>query len=413
MQQNYKQRADLTFKHNTQNGRHGWLRLTPAYSVKVVQQLLKGEPQGLSVIDPFSGTATTALCAAEHGHNAVAVDINPFLVWFGKAKTSIYSHENIEAASEEGRAVKKAVETRAVEPVPIPPISNAERWWDAGKLDYLCLTRAAIRKHSNEGTPVRDLLDVAFCRCLIRLSNAAFNHQSMSFRDKKPDPMMPLWSTATPQHDGEFLRDLDFVLRSARENPACPARVILGDSRQVEELSDGKYDLLITSPPYPNRMSYIRELRPYMYWLGYLNAARQAGDLDWQAIGGTWGSATSRLAEWKPDARVVGPESIEEILAEIRARGEKSGDLLSNYVRKYFEDMSAHIQSARKVLKAGARVHYIVGNSTFYGVLVPTERFYADLLVKAGFTDVGIKVIRKRNSKTALLEFDVSAVWGG
>ena len=66
-----------------------------------------------------------------------------------------------------------------------------------------------------------------------------------------------------------------------------------------------------------------------------------------------------------------------------------------------------------KVLKPGARVHYIVGNSTFYGVLVPTERFYADLLQKAGFTDVGITVIRKRNSKTELLEFDVSAVWGG
>ena len=413
MQQNYRQRADLTFKHNSQNGRHGWLRLTPAYSVKIVHRLLKGEPPGLSVLDPFSGTATTALCAAEYGHNAVAVDINPFLVWFGKAKTSIYSLENIEAASDAGKAVAQAVASRAIEPVPVPPISNAERWWDAENLDYLCLTRAAIKKESEQRTPVRDLLDVAFCRCLIRLSNAAFNHQSMSFRDKKPDPPMPLWSTTTPQHDGEFLKDLDIVLQSACENPACPGRVILGDSRQVAELSDGKYDLLITSPPYPNRMSYIRELRPYMYWLGYLKAAQQAGDMDWQAIGGTWGSATSRLAEWKPDARTVTPESIGEILAQIRAKGEKSGHLLSNYVGKYFEDMSAHIQSVGAVLKAGARVHYIVGNSSFYGVLVPTERLYADLMEKAGFRQITIDVIRKRNSKTALFEFDVSAVWSG
>ena len=27
-------------------------------------------------------------------------------------------------------------------------------------------------------------------------------------------------------------------------------------------------------------MSYIRELRPYMYWLGYLTDARQAGQMD-------------------------------------------------------------------------------------------------------------------------------------
>ena len=43
-------------------------------------------------------------------------------------------------------------------------------------------------------------------------------------------------------------------------------------------------------------MSYIRELRPYMYWLGILENARDTGELDWSAIGGTWGVATSRLA---------------------------------------------------------------------------------------------------------------------
>jgi hypothetical protein len=31
--------------------------------------------------------------------------------------------------------------------------------------------------------------------------------------------------------------------------------------------------------------------RPYMYWLGYLRDGRAAGELDWQAIGGTWGCA--------------------------------------------------------------------------------------------------------------------------
>src|SRR5205823_779155 len=58
------------------------------------------------------------------------------------------------------------------------------------------------------------------------------------------------------------------------------------------------YPPVTTSPPYPNRMSYIRELRPYMYWLGYLSDGRAAGELDWKAIGGTWGCATSMLNTW-------------------------------------------------------------------------------------------------------------------
>ena len=53
----------------------------------------------------------------------------------------------------------------------------------------------------------------------------------------------------------------------------------------------------------------------------------------------------------------------------------------------------------------------IVGNSVFYGVLTPTERIYAALLRKAGFSTVSIRPIRKRNSKRELVEFEVSGSW--
>ena len=75
--------------------------------------------------------------------------------------------------------------------------------------------------------------------------------------------------------------------------------------------------------------------------------------------------------------------------------------------------MSAHFDNLRRVLNPGARVHYIVGNSTFYGVLVLTEQAYAAMLRKYGFTNVEVLPIRKRNSKKELIEFDVSATWPG
>ena len=81
-----RQRSDLTFKHNANQARHGWLRLTPAYSVKLVDEILAHVDAPLKVFDPFSGTATTPLSAAYMGHRALSIDINPFLVWFdGKA----------------------------------------------------------------------------------------------------------------------------------------------------------------------------------------------------------------------------------------------------------------------------------------------------------------------------------------
>ena len=80
---------------------------------------------------------------------------------------------------------------------------------------------------------------------------------------------------------------------------------------------------------------------------------------------------------------------------------------LSNYIAKYFVDLWEHLCRVYDVMKYGAEVHYIVGNSTFYDVLIPVERVYADMLRKVGFTSVSIKTIRKRNSKKALFEYCV------
>ena len=35
-----------------------------------------------------------------------------------------------------------------------------------------------------------------------------------------------------------------------------------------------------------------------MYWTGHLVNGRDAGELDWLAVGGTWGLATSHLIGW-------------------------------------------------------------------------------------------------------------------
>lgn len=80
------QRSDYTFKYNQKLGRHGWLRLTPAYSVKLVKEIIDNIPADSFILDPFSGTATTGIVAAEHGLSAHCLDINPFLIWLGNAK---------------------------------------------------------------------------------------------------------------------------------------------------------------------------------------------------------------------------------------------------------------------------------------------------------------------------------------
>ena len=403
-----KQRADYTFKFNRGLGRHGWLRLTPAYSVKLVEEILQNTTPGSHVVDPFSGTATTPLCAANHGLSAVGYELNPFLVWFGEAKTDIYNEDEVIRVKTTAENLVERISKDDVTPCEPPPIHNIRRWWNPEELSFLCKLKSVIDEQYPHPSQIRTLLLVCFCRVVIKLSNAAFNHQSMSFKDKNTRQLELIQHT--PDFSSIFLKELKHVLSSVRQNPRVKARIIQGDSRDIKSLDQQSYDLLITSPPYPNRMSYIRELRPYMYWLGYLNDGRDAGELDWQAIGGTWGIATSRLTDWQRSPEGFYPDYFVSLLSEIGQSDNKNGKLLSNYVAKYFEDMWRHLQSVYEIIKPGGSVHYIVGNSTFYNTLLPVERLYKDMLETLGFTNVQIHTIRKRNSKKALFEFDVTGI---
>ena len=270
------------------------------------------------------------------------------------------------------------------------------------------MLRAGIEAESEKQAPERDLLLVAFCRTLIELSNAAFNHQSMSFRDNG-QLRIPL----DVDMGQMFSDDVRFVLEGAGDNPNGTGQVAFGDARKLLEAVDGHFDLVITSPPYANRMSYVRELRPYMYWLEFLDNGRDAGELDWSAIGGTWGVATSRLIDWERPRETFKHPLLDAALDRIAHHDNKSGKILANYVAKYFNDMWDHFSSLAPVLSKGSELHYIVGNSTFYGVLLSVERLCAAMLERLGFEAVEYRTLRKRNSKKELFEFDVSARWNG
>lgn len=408
-----RQWADLTHKYNRTSGRHGWLRLTPAYSVKVVDDIIAHRPRDTRIFDPFSGTATTPLCAVSQGYATTAIDINPFLIWLGRAKVAFYLEQDInetrQMADELLDVIASIEETEAIPA--LPPLYNIERWWDQNALRFLSRLKKGIGIYTECGSAVHTLLLIAFCRTMINLSNAAFDHQSMSFKaEDKRGCLQMSWYDADA--NGEFARmfrqDVEDMLQTAAVNPGASAEIIAGDSRFLEQCMTQTYNLVVTSPPYPNRMSYIRELRPYMYWLGYLKDAREAGELDWQAIGGTWGIATSRLMQWERSSDTYYPAYFSDILARIASTENANGLLLARYVEKYFADMWLHLRSVVSLLVSGGEVHYIVGNSTFYNVLLPVEQIYRDMLLELGLIDVSIKVLRKRNSKKELFEYEVS-----
>lgn len=398
----------LTYQGNLKNTRYGWLRLTPAYSIHVVSDILAEDNTGdTSVLDPFCGTGTTALVCAEKGIHCDTTDINPFLLWLTTTKTNLYSTSDIESFRHAAHAIFKIFNSSCHEQYWTPSIHQIEKWWSPETLNQLAKAIQIIHEYAPKiSKKASDLLKIAFCRTLIEESNASFNHQSMSFKKQEAISILPFMDLQ-PQIANTWDNAVNAIANSAITPIRQVPEAKLCDARFLEaSLPLERYSHIITSPPYPNRISYIRELRPYMYWLGYLTSGREAGELDWQAMGGTWGCATSNLNKWNPDPNSSLPfDDFQEILSRISIHS----PILAKYVEKYFYDMLTHCYQAMKVVKHGGSIHYVVGNSKFFDQVVPVEKMFAAMFESVGFVDVHISILRKRSSKKELLEFLVSA----
>jgi hypothetical protein len=73
--------------------------------------------------------------------------------------------------------------------------------------------------------------------------------------------------------------------------------------------------------------------------------------------------------------------------------------------------MHLHLASLRHLLKDGAELNYIVGNSTFFGNMVDTPALLSRSMQMLGYQKIHSEIIRKRNCNKALYEYCVSATW--
>lgn len=405
----------LTHRGNSKHSRYGWLRLTPAFSVHLIRDRVRSLPVGARVLDPFCGTGTTALVCAEEGVECDTADINEFLLWLGEAKCSSYSPTDLSDAWKISNKVLNAVRGQGAVTPWLPSLFQIYKWWPAAVLEKIGVAMSVVEESKRTiSRPALNLLKIIFCRVMIESSNASFGHQSMSFKRVSDQLTLCVSDDFTEDVAAKWTAAAESILNAAESNLFSIPHFIKCDARELaNKFERGMFDCVITSPPYPNRMSYIRELRPYMYWLGYLDDAKQAGELDWEAIGGTWGCATSNLTKWgRPRDLQIPYDGFEEILTKIASADAKSGPLLSKYVEKYFCDMVGHVTQLFDVVKVGGSVHYVVGNSKFYNVMLPVQEIFASLFNHAGFVNTSVETIRKRTSKKELFEYVVHATKG-
>ena len=124
--------------------------------------------------------------------------------------------------------------------------------------------------------------------------------------------------------------------------------------------------------------------------------------LETDAIGGTWGKATSVLS--------VGVDPLNKIVSDALApftegvpEADKGG-LMTSYVVKYFNNLYEHAEAISKVTRKESQLAYVIGNSKFYDHPLPSDQILAKIFESFGFETTSIDRMRKRQSKAGLYE---------
>ncbi|HQU42468.1 MAG TPA: hypothetical protein PK867_06630, partial [Pirellulales bacterium] len=398
----------VTFQGKLGRPIHRWYRLTASFSPQLADDIATHFRLGADdlVLDPFSGVGTVPLTLKYRSIPAFSVEINPYLHFVSTVKNRTYRDPEATAAYfasfvqryrahlDEVPADGEAAAYLSGNANFVPPIKNVERWWSPANLMQLVCLRRLLLDMKEESFDF-DLLRMGVLAILIPVSNAKHNHVSLTFADQ-PMPRVDVCQVLSDKL-GEMIADL----RAVAGLPCAAVHVFRGNSKQLVEVIKGQQPTaVITSPPYPNRFSYARETRPHLFFMNFLSESRSVGALETEAIGGTWGKATSVRANGAEPANAF----IAELLAPYRRSVPSNGSLMESYVIKYFNDMYQHASQVAAVCSGAARLAYVIGNSKFYGAPLPSDELLAQLFQHFGFQLDGIEKMRRRQSKSGLHE---------
>lgn len=400
-----------TFKAGLSAQVHRWFRLTPSYGPDLVREMLHKLNCSKSevVLDPFSGASTTLIESSLEGYDSYGFEINPFLHWVGK--TSVNWAVDIKSIQEDlGRIIDmfrsdaarinfSSLEENGLE---IPKIHNPLRWWRPDVLtNILILKRAIHQVSSNEDN--KNFFLLGFAGVLVPdLTNVTLGRLQLHFIERDADVIDVISIFA--KHIMVMVSDLEGL---SKLEDVGSAKIFHTDSVTLEGVSLEKpISCVITSPPYPNRYSYVWNTRPHLYMLDFFSTPKEASSLDKNTIGGTWGNATSMLSKGVIDA--VFP-FFENAISPVVERIRQEDNLMANYVMKYFNLLALQIKVMDKLPQSNLRCAYVVGNSRVKGVYVETDVLLGEIFKGLGYDVNSIERIRKRNSGKDLHESIVYA----
>lgn len=367
---------------------HRWYPYIEGYSADLVEWALKiTDTENPRILDPFGGSGTTNLVAAEHNLSSWFCEVNPFMAWMADVKINISRNitrsEDLNDLFTFKTALEKGMAQRfkKTQYTTIVTVDEKRKFFPPDVANIVCSTLNWIEQNLDD--PVKQLAKVAVAVSLVPSSSMVRRTDLRRRTSKDPKPQI-FTNTA--------IRALDMIiedLQPSRREWTSIATLMANDIRNIPDGS-GQFDLIVTSPPYLNGTNYCRNTKLELLSLEFINSEAGLSQFRNESITAGINSVSKQRL---PPSQMKVVEPVAKQL-DVCAYDQRIPQL----VRLYFSDMTEALRKLRSVSSADAQLILDIGDSKFAGVHIATDQLLGKCAETVGWRVVDSMPVRKRRS---------------
>jgi DNA modification methylase len=393
-----KKDSSTTFIDNMKLPVHRWFRYSAGFSSEWVKSvILDHYTPDMQILDPFAGSGTTLISANEIGVSSVGYEKHSFV----KRIANIKLNYNIDF-----KKVDLLVETLISAKNDINFSFEAQpdllkRCYTPEVLQQLVNFRDIYLKINDE-SPESEIIWLAITSILRITSHVGTAQWQYVLPNKsKKNTMSAI--TALKKKILDIKTDiLNFNVRTI----VSMGIIIDQDAREIYDSHNSYFDLLITSPPYPNNYDYADATRLEMiFWNEISGWSQLQSKVRNQLIRSC--SQHTAAEKLKLEDLLAKPEiapihqELTNVCRELEiVRHEHGGKkTYHTMIAAYYLDLAKVFISLRKSMKPDSLMCFVIGDSAPYGVYAPADIWLGKLALNAGFSNWTFEKTRDRNIK--------------
>jgi DNA modification methylase len=335
-----------TFIPNKKLPVYNWFYFKEGFARNLVMFLLDryASEGSVNVLDPFVGSGTTLVACRERGLDSYGFDALPLAVLASRTKAHQYDRGELKKAIKE--LSKTRFQRQDVKAVP----KDIRRFFNPHTLEDVLFFREQIERYKDE---TGDFLKLGLITSTTRCSWIYKDGAVLKVR-KKPVPVFRKF----------YIRTLRNMLKDLQKVEFRPSQTFVdeGDARNLK-IDSEFIDLVITSPPYLNKIEYTNIYR--------IEESLFFGE------------------QARPGLRsYIGlDKEAETAFPELD---------LPPAANAYFSDMKSVLGELYRVCKPGAVLAFVIGDGCFPDGVVHCDELLPKLAEEQGFSTERVYVLNRR-----------------